>query len=49
MWYPYLAMAAVVIPLLLMGIGYFVLGSRRRRSELKGAERPANSDSPSRS
>lgn len=29
MIYPYLAMAAILIPLFLMGIGYFLLGKDR--------------------
>jgi hypothetical protein len=29
---PYLAMAAVLLPLLFMGVGYLVLGRKRRKT-----------------
>lgn len=30
MWFPYLALFAALLPLLLMGVGYILIGKRER-------------------
>lgn len=32
MWWPYLALAAAFVPLLLMGIGYLLMGTTREEA-----------------
>ena len=38
MWYPYLALFAALLPLLMMGIGYMMMGRRDRIVERRGRE-----------
>ena len=39
MWYPYLALAAELVPLLLMGIGYMLMGKRDAGESPPGDQR----------